>query len=119
MLFTSRPTGLSRALALTVALAAFGLRVYHLGGQSLWYDEGISLYYASADPPVLVGLLARFGEFPPLYFLLLHYWMSLAGQSELALRFPSVVAGVLGVVLIYILGRLLAVSGVGLTAGPS
>jgi len=117
MLFTSRRTWLPRALALTVALAAFGLRVYHLGGQSLWYDEGISLYYASADPPALVGLLARLGEFPPLYFLLLHYWMSLAGQSELALRFPSVVAGVLGVVLICHLGRLLAGSGVGLTAG--
>ena len=34
---------------------------------------------------------------PPLYYYLLHFWMLFVGQSEFAVRFLSVIAGVLTV----------------------
>jgi hypothetical protein len=33
-------------LATATAAAAFALRVFHLAGQSLWYDEAFSVYLA-------------------------------------------------------------------------
>lgn len=110
-----------RALAWTttmglVLLASFAIRTFRLGAQSLWYDEGISLHYASADPVALVSLLAELGEFPPLYFLTLHSWMSVAGQTELALRLPSALAGTLAIALTYQLGRRLVGGATGIAA---
>lgn len=79
---------------------AFALRVMGLEVQSLWRDEVDALRFAQRP---LVDLLHTFGE-PgqngPLYFLVLCPWLKVAGQSEFALRFFSVIAGVLGVPLL-------------------
>lgn len=83
----SRPRP-SLYLGATIALAwlAFALRVYSLNGQSLWYDEGFSIWLARQDL-----LSITYGDFnPPLHLYLLHFWMGWAGQSELAARFLSV-----------------------------
>ncbi len=81
------------ALAGTLA-AAFALRVRGLATQSLWYDEGTSAAMAGRS---LFEVIARSaGDIhPPLYYLLLAAWTSLVGQSEYALRFFSVSAGML------------------------
>ena len=42
---------------------------------------------------------------PPLYYYFLHFWMAAAGQGEYAVRFLSLLAGVLMVALLYALGR--------------
>ncbi len=91
---------------------ACGLRVYQLGAQSLWSDEGLTLYRARlslADnlsniimiPP---GVPTRDTN-PPLYFLALSGLRLVAGESEYVLRFLSVLSGVLCVPLLYVLGR--------------
>jgi hypothetical protein len=49
---------------------------------------------------------------PPLYWLLLRGWMRLAGEGELAVRLPSVLAGLLVVALTYRLARALLPRGV-------
>ena len=41
----------------------------------------------------------------PLYFYFMHYWIRLFGTSEVALRFPSVIFGVLSIIAIFLLGR--------------
>lgn len=50
----------------------------------------------------------------PFYFYLMHFWLELAGTSEWALRFPSLLFSVLSVLMIFLLGRDLANSSVGL-----
>ena len=75
-------------------LIAFGLRVYRLGAQSLWYDEGVSLLLAGKSPTALIAHTAR-DIHPPLYYLLLHVWLGFAGRTEFAAAFFSVVFGVL------------------------
>jgi 4-amino-4-deoxy-L-arabinose transferase-like glycosyltransferase len=85
---------------LGLVLAAFALRVYYLGSQSLWYDEGFSVYLAGQSlAAITVGELN-----PPLYHYLLHFWLPLAGSTEFAVRFLSVATGLLTVPLIAWLG---------------
>jgi 4-amino-4-deoxy-L-arabinose transferase-like glycosyltransferase len=104
-------------------LIAFGLRVYQLDAQSLWSDEGLSLYRARLPlgeilsnvivvPP---GVPTRDTN-PPLYFVEAGALRLAAGESEYALRFVSVLAGVLLVPLLYVTGKRLYSDRVGLVA---
>lgn len=87
---------------LMVLLLAYALRAYHLDYQSLWSDEGISLLRASLSLPEMLAEMPR--EHMPGYFVLLHGWLRLAGESDFSLRFPSLLASVLSVALIFRLG---------------
>ena len=98
--------GRARLRALTLAvtvLLAFGLRLYRLGAESLWYDETVSVHLAGKSLPALVAHTA--GDIhPPGYYLLLHAWTRLASSSDLAVAFFSLIFGVLLVALAYWLG---------------
>ncbi len=113
----------TRWLLLALLLIAFALRVYHLDAQSLWSDEGLALYRSRLTlvenlsniivvPP---GVPTRDTN-PPLYFILLSGARALLGESEYALRFLSVAAGVLLVPLLYVTGKRLFSVRVGLIA---
>jgi len=91
---------------LLVLLGGFALRLYRLGAQSLWYDETVSAVLARKTIPALIAHTAR-DIHPPGYYLLLHGWARLAGDSEFALAFLSLVFGVLLMAATYRLGRLL------------
>ncbi len=84
--------------------AAFTLRVNQIDRQSIWYDEGLSIYYARGTLSELLRAVSR-SDHPPLHALLLHGWMSLCGDSELAVRVLSTWWGVLAVALLYRLAR--------------
>lgn len=103
--------------ALAACVVALGLRVYNLTFQTLWWDEGISLYLAGLS----VGDLTVDKDFaldlhPPLYHLLLAAWTGIAGPSVFSARFLSVFLGVVNVPLLYVLGRRLAGPHAGLVA---
>jgi mannosyltransferase len=51
--------------------------------QSVWRDEAFSMLIAGRSPLSFIGKLSFE---PPVYYLLLHYWMKLFGTSEIALR---------------------------------
>lgn len=92
-----------RLLVVGVLAAAFGLRVYGLGVQSLWSDEGASAAMTWRTPAEI--LAASAGDIhPPLYYLLLRLWTEGSGRTEFGLRFLSVLAGVLTVALTARLG---------------
>ncbi|RME46153.1 MAG: hypothetical protein D6796_09395 [Caldilineae bacterium] len=90
----------------TLLLGGFALRLYRLGAQSLWYDETVSAVLARKTAPALIAHTAR-DIHPPGYYLLLHGWTRLAGDSEFALAFFSLVFGMLLAAATYRLGRLL------------
>ena len=97
----------SISAGMVVVLAvAFAIRVYHLGVSDLTFDESASAFI-SAMPyrEMLKYLLGAFQELPPGYYVLLRAWEFFVGRSEFALRYLSIVFGVLGVALIYRLGR--------------
>lgn len=97
-----RPLPLWSWLMLVLTLLALVLRAYHLDFQSLWSDEGISLLRAQQALPRLLREMPV--EHAPGYFVLLHGWIALAGESDYALRFPSLWASVLALPLLYRLG---------------
>ncbi len=79
-------------LVLVLALA-LGLRVYQLGAQSLWNDEGTSVALALRDLATIARDASR-DIHPPLYYDMLHVWVRLFGAGEAAVRSLSVLAGV-------------------------
>lgn len=88
-----------QALSIGAILAlAFALRLYQLGAESLWIDEGFSLRDA-----ISLNVMA---ETRPLYFLILAGWLKLGpGNSEFLLRLPSVLFGAAAVWVFYAVGR--------------
>ncbi len=85
-------------------LLGFFLRVYRIGQQRVWWDEGWSVWAARFSP---LDILRQTGNdvHPPLYFDLLHLWRALSGDEEGALRLLSAFLGLLAVALTYALGR--------------
>ncbi len=104
----------ARVSVAVLTLLAFALRVYHLDGQSLWYDEGFSVYLAQMSLREITARTAADIQ-PPAYYYLLHAWMTLFGRSEVAVRLLSVVFGVLTVPLAYLLARRMLSPAVGVT----
>lgn len=91
------------ALALLTVIALL-LRFYRIGAESLWLDEAYSWHLASADAwSVLAGGVGN-RHTPPLYYVLLHYWMKI-GVSEAALRSLSAILGALAVPLLHGLAK--------------
>jgi len=86
------------------------LRVFSLSGQSLWRDEVDAVYFATWPLNLLITGLFAVGHNGPLYYLLMYPWQSLAGTTEFAIRYPSVVAGVVVVPLGFALARQLGFS---------
>src|SRR3954467_8564412 len=86
-------------------IIGLALPLYRLGAQSLWLDEGGT--WAEVTGRTGKGWLAPPGELfskdaaYPLYHVLLKVWVTLVGDSEWALRFPSALAGAATVVVIY------------------
>jgi mannosyltransferase len=76
------PALLAAAGLLAVAAVAAMLHAHALGAP-LWIDEGISIGIASHPLADIPSVLREDGS-PPLYYLLLHVWMSAFGSSETA-----------------------------------
>lgn len=97
-----------RLLPLAILLLAFGLRMACIETRALWYDEAFAVLYASLSPERIVyGTVtpvegAGAADVHPLfYYFLLHGWMSLVGQSPLAVRMLSVVIGMITLSLLW------------------
>ncbi|MBE7468992.1 MAG: hypothetical protein DPW09_03190 [Anaerolineae bacterium] len=89
---------------LVIILIALALRLTLLGEQSLWYDEGVTWLLSQKPPGELLRWTAADIQ-PPLYYLLIWETDALFGSREWALRFPSVIFGMLSVPLMYTLAR--------------
>jgi mannosyltransferase len=100
---------LVNGLLILVLLLALGLRLYRIQAQSLWNDEGTSIALAARDLEAITRGAAN-DIHPPLYYYVLHFWMAVFGNSELAVRSFSAVSGTLVVLLAFVWGRSVAAS---------
>lgn len=84
------------------AVDAIGLAVLALvaaflwgraAGMAFWLDEGISVGVAAHPLHSIPHLLLQDGS-PPLYYLLLHLWISVTGSSDTAVHLLSLLFGV-------------------------
>ncbi|HUO08919.1 MAG TPA: glycosyltransferase family 39 protein [Phycisphaerae bacterium] len=74
-----------------ILLLAFLARCLLAARTDLWLDEACSDLFITDPRGILQAL--RIDVHPPLYFLILKAWTSLLGDSPLAVRFPSILAG--------------------------
>lgn len=84
-------------LMVGILLLAALLRIYNLNHQGLWGDEGWSVEFSQSSNLSDVTLALVPDLHPPLYFMMLATWRTVAGDSEIALRLPAVFAALLTV----------------------
>ena len=107
---------------IAICWLALGVRVHELTEQSMWSDEGLSWYRAGQPAGFILSNTitidghATTDTNPPLYFLLLHLFGQLTGMTVFTLRYAGVIVGLVSVPFIYLLGRQLGGSRVGLVA---
>lgn len=92
--------------ALILTLAALALRLWHLEFQSLWWDEGVSIYLSGVGLRELT-IAKDFGVdlHPPGYHLALAIWRVFLGPSVFSDRLFSVFCGTITAPLIYVFVR--------------
>ena len=99
-------------ILLAITLVGGGLRIFQIANKSLWLDEAFSVWLGWQPLGQMWGWLLRIDQHPPLYYVLLHFWMYL-GDSAGMVRLLSALLGTLTIPVIYLLGRRL----LGLRAG--
>jgi len=81
------------------------LRIYDLGGRPLWYDELYSIKLAKMSVSANIENLEN--NQPPLYQIILHFWIKFFNSDKIAVRSLSLMFGVASIWLIYEVSRLL------------
>lgn len=103
-IMTSRYSKHQAWIKLTAILIfALVLRIPYLG-QSIWYDELWSTFIR-LENWIRLGNNALYDPHPPLYSILMFFWIRIFGDGEISIRFPPLVFGLMSVVLIYLLGK--------------
>ncbi len=88
------PTWASAGGLLVVLMAVSAvLRTHYITGQ-FWMDEAITTGIASHSLSAIPGILRHDGS-PPLFYLLLHFWIRLFGSSEAATHTLPLLFGLL------------------------
>ena len=89
---------------LVLLIIAIVLRFWYMGKTDLGGDESFSLFISLQSLPDIVTLLCK-GDNPPLWEILLHFWIRIFGVSEIAIRSLSLVFSALTIIPIYLLGE--------------
>ena len=103
-------------LLFVIVLSGLALRLYHLGANDVWIDEAFTVWMVKLNVGRIVATAATNDYHPPLYYAILHFWRPQFGSSAVAVRFPSLIFGVLAIPMLYAVGRQLFNKETGLIA---
>lgn len=87
-------------LAILIIFAAL-LRIYQIGFQCIWTEEAYTLSMAKLS---FVQILTTFDFNPPVYYIFAHISYLLFG-TDIAIRYPSAICGILVIPTMYWLGK--------------
>ncbi|MGW1772963.1 glycosyltransferase family 39 protein [Streptomyces sp. NPDC002104] len=99
------------------ALATLGAGLYRIGTPVLWHDELATLTVVRRPQGALMDMLQHVDAVHGAYYLLLHYWIALFGDSPAMLRLPTVLAMAGAAACAALAGRRMFGARAGLTAG--
>jgi hypothetical protein len=100
----AREQWFTRALVVgAVAVVVAGLALRFVARSDMWLDEALTLNIARLPLGQLHGALRRDGA-PPLYYVLLHFWVGAFGTSDAAVRALSGVLSVATLPFIWLAG---------------
>jgi hypothetical protein len=103
-------------LVITITLIGGLLRVLLLGSKGMWLDETFSVWLANHSVVDMLQWTVKIDQHPPLYYLLLHYWIALNGDTPYYARLLSVLFGAGTIPVIYLIGKRMSGVVVGLAA---
>lgn len=103
-------------LVFAITLVGGGLRLLLLRTKGLWLDETFSIWLANQSIPDLLDWVSKIDQHPPLYYLLLHFWIGRFGDLPYFTRLLSALLGAGTIPLIYLIGKRLSGAVVGLAA---
>jgi 4-amino-4-deoxy-L-arabinose transferase-like glycosyltransferase len=92
------------AVAVLVVVVALGVLLRFWTRSALWLDEALTVDIARLPLHSLHAALRQDGA-PPLYYVLLHFWMKVFGGSDLAVRSLSGVISVATLPVAWVAGR--------------
>lgn len=95
------------SIVIVITILALCLRMINLDKpEGLWFDELYSHLIAKEQFPFdILTQLKTNDAHMPLYYFILHFWMGLFGDSDIVLRFLSVVFGTISVPILYLAGK--------------
>ncbi len=94
-----------RVVGLAILCVAAAVRLYGIGREPLWLDEGYSWWDARQSLENLWRLVPQCDPHPPLYALLLKGWSALFGESVTALRALGATLSVAATAMVMLAGR--------------
>lgn len=101
-------------ILISILLVSIVVRLISLD-QSLWLDEAINVVYARSNDFLWFVTKYPIGDFHPSgWFATLWIWGNIFGWSEIAVRMPSVIFGVLTILFTYLIGKELFSKKIGL-----
>ena len=103
-------------LVLIITLIGGCLRILLLGKNVMWLDETFSVWLANHSVADMLQWIVRIDQHPPLYYLLLHYWIALNGDTPYYARLLSVLFGAGTIPVIYLIGKRMSGVVMGLVA---
>jgi mannosyltransferase len=93
--------------SIAIVGVAIALRFANLGEQSLWVDEAYTARLLDGSLGDLLSGVAERESTPPLYYVLVWAWAKVFGDTEVAMRSVSALAGVACVPVMYMVARTL------------
>lgn len=99
------------------ALATLGTGLYRISTPVLWHDELATYSVARRPRGALLDMLQNVDAVHGTYYLLLHYWIALFGDSPAMLRLPTVLAMAAAAACTALAGKRMFGARAGLTAG--
>ena len=103
-------------LVIFIVLIGGFLRVLLLDAKGMWLDETFSVWLANHNVVDMLHWTVKIDQHPPLYYLLLHYWMALRGDTPYDVRLLSVLFGVGTIPIIYLIGKRMSGAEMGVAA---
>jgi mannosyltransferase len=122
-MFVARKAGWTGTLALRAVLPLIGvfvvgaaLRIYDLGGESLWTDEGFTLWLSRQSVGRVISVASAWEYASALYYLFVHASVVAFGPTEFAIRLPSLLCSLVVLLTTYKIGAELFDSATGVVA---
>ena len=103
-------------LVIIITLIGGFLRVFLLDNKGMWLDETFSVWLANHSVVDMLQWIVRIDQHPPLYYLLLHYWIALKGDTPYYARLLSALFGAGTIPVIYLIGKRMSGVVMGLAA---
>src|SRR4051812_11806866 len=86
------------ALFIAIAAVYVAVRLWHLDWTCLWFDEIFSVHAAEHEPGPLLRFVAFDLAHPPLFYLVLKFWINIGGEGIFWLRLLPVLFSCIAII---------------------